>query len=603
MAKDILDYFERELTYLKQEGAQFAERYPGVAGHLRLSNNEVEDPHVSRLLEGVAYLNAGLQQRLDDDFCDLSDALLNQLYPHYQDPVPSFCVVEFTPNPEQNGFHCIAAGTALETRTADDQLVKFTTLQSVALAPFSITAAQFRQRPFNLPGSNVLPQAESCLQISLQSAHEGFQFNQWAPGKIKFFLRAPFRFAALILERLGRSCCGIVVEQATPAQRCLQLAPSAIRLCGYQEDEVLLPYRTQAQAGYRLLSEFFLFPEKFLFFELDISAVQSQLQTAELNLVFYFRDASQPDLEQQLNAGYFALNCTPAANLFREVSEPVKLDHTRFEYPLQPPVSYVENADVIQVEAVESVATDTHQVLPVQPLYGLHGEEPHAAGLFWHCRRKTQASHSQLLLSLTDLNLAAPTKPRLVLYAQLLCSNGDLPESLPVGGGQPLFQAMEVSVPLQAVRGITPPTPSLRQATGASSRWKLISHLNLNLLSLNSSAEGLLVLKEILQLYNFRDSAGTRQMIHSLLRMQVKPCLAAMQIGLHTCMVRGLEIDLEVDENGFAGMGLFLFGDVLQHFFALYCSINSFVQLTLRIQGKDGIFHQWKPLTGMRNLI
>ncbi|HET8705301.1 MAG TPA: type VI secretion system baseplate subunit TssF, partial [Pseudomonadales bacterium] len=105
------------------------------------------------------------------------------------------------------------------------------------------------------------------------------------------------------------------------------------------------------------------------------------------------------------------------------------------------------------------------------------------------------------------------------------------------------------------------------------------------------------------RLYDFHDAPSTRALINSLQSMRVTPCAAAVQFGLQTCMARGLDIELEVDETGFSGSNLFLFGQVLQHFFALYCSINSFTRLTLKIQGKEGIFHQWTPVIGARALL
>ena len=89
MSDTLLAYFNRELDALRVLASEFAERHPKIAGRLRISEENVEDPHVSRLIEGFALLTAQIRQKLDDSFPELTDALLGQLYPDYQAPIPS----------------------------------------------------------------------------------------------------------------------------------------------------------------------------------------------------------------------------------------------------------------------------------------------------------------------------------------------------------------------------------------------------------------------------------------------------------------------------------------------------------------------------------
>lgn len=604
MHKDILDYYERELAYLKQEGANFADTYPSIASHLRLTAEDVEDPHVSRLLEGVAFLNAGIHQRLDDDFNELTDSLLNQLYPHYQDPIPSFSIAQFVPKPEQNNPISIPQGCVLETQSPDGSKIKFTTLHETQMEPFFVADAQFQQRPFNSPGSNLVPQAESLLKLALKGFTEEFSFQHLTHEKLRFFIRAPFRIASVMLEMLGRKCLNIVAARDELDVQPVLLPLSSLRLSGYAETENLLPYRKTAQMGYRILSEFFLFPEKFLFFELDIDAIKPFFASDKLMLNFYC-DAINTDLERAISSDCFALNCTPIVNLFAETSEPIRLDHTQFEYQLLPSIRHSRNAEIISIESVEAISSDNNSVHTLFPFFGINHEQSiqGTPSLFWHSRRKITAPHSQLMLSFTDLDLNSLQQEHYSVYAQMLCSNGNLPETLPFGGGQPKLYSAELTIPLENIRCVVAPTPSVRQAIEKSARWRVVSHLNLNQLSLNNSDEALPALKEMLRLYDFTDSASTRAMINALIKLSVTPCAAAVTFGNQICMARGLDIELEVDEAGFTGSNLFIFGQVLQHFFSLYCSINSFTRLTLKIQGKEGIYHQWTPILGQRSLL
>ena len=100
MSDTLLPYYNRELHAVRQLAAEFARAYPKIAGRLRLTEEAVDDPHVARLLEGVSFLAARVHHRLDDEFPELTDALLGVLYPHYLAPVPSATIVQFVTKPD-----------------------------------------------------------------------------------------------------------------------------------------------------------------------------------------------------------------------------------------------------------------------------------------------------------------------------------------------------------------------------------------------------------------------------------------------------------------------------------------------------------------------
>ena len=100
MSETLLPWYDRELTAIHRLASEFAEAYPKIAGRLRLSPGGVDDPHVARLLDGVAFLAARVHHRLDDEFPELTDALLGMLYPHYLAPVPSCMVARLDCTPD-----------------------------------------------------------------------------------------------------------------------------------------------------------------------------------------------------------------------------------------------------------------------------------------------------------------------------------------------------------------------------------------------------------------------------------------------------------------------------------------------------------------------
>src|SRR6185312_12094086 len=101
MREELLHYYERELTFLRRMGAEFAERYPKIAGRLLLEPNKCEDPHVERVLEAFAFLAARVHLKIDDDIPEISEALLNVVYPHFLRPIPAMTIVQFDLDPDK----------------------------------------------------------------------------------------------------------------------------------------------------------------------------------------------------------------------------------------------------------------------------------------------------------------------------------------------------------------------------------------------------------------------------------------------------------------------------------------------------------------------
>ena len=144
---DLLEYYESELSWLRQMGAEFAEKYPKVASRLALSANVCEDPHVERLLEAFSFLSARLHLKLDDDFPEITESLLNVLYPQYLRPMPSMTVAEFGVDPTQGKLTTnlsIPRGSLLYSRPVDGVPCKFRTCYDTTVSPVRVSQARWR---------------------------------------------------------------------------------------------------------------------------------------------------------------------------------------------------------------------------------------------------------------------------------------------------------------------------------------------------------------------------------------------------------------------------------------------------------------------------
>lgn len=595
MADELLPYYERELAYIRQMGAEFAKENPKIASRLGISTETIEDPHVSRLVESFAYLNARIQHRLDDDFPEFSDALLGTLFPHYQRPIPAMSIVRFEPDPEQlERPFVIPKGTELDTRSFKGEKCRFSTCYDTTLTPVEVVEAKLMGRPFNTPGADRMRGAASVLKIRLTPLLEGANLADGLPRSLRFYLKGQPQYIHPLYELLINRCENLVLSDGT--SRPVFLGGDQVQPVGFGKDEGLLPYPDNAFLGYRLLTEYFAFPEKFLFVDiqgLDLSRLSPTLDSLELYL--YLADADV-ELEHHINAAHFVTGCTPAVNLFEHQADPIELDHRQYEYQVQPDIRRPSGYEVFSVDRV--IAADAYgKSAEYRPFYGLnHDRHYHQDQTFWHAQRRhaklkpdNRDEGTDVFLSLVDLEFSPSSAREKTLLIHTTCSNRDQPARLPFNNREPQLQCVDSSPPTRQIRCLTQPTDTIRPALGNAARWQLLSHLQLNQRSLTDGESGE-ALREILRLYDYRQTSAHRSLIEAITDLTIRPVNAPIQIAGRPTLCRGMEITLTLDDRLLSGVSLCLFTRVLEHFFALYCSINSFSQLRVKRKGYDGFY-------------
>ncbi len=610
MSDELLPYYEKELAYVRQQGARFAEEHPKIAGRLGVSSDTIEDPHVSRLIESFAYLNARVHHKLDDDFSEISDALLGVLYPHYQRPLPSMTIVQFVPDREQlEGGYTIPARTLLETDQFQGENCRFTSIYDTEIFPLVVEEAKLLGRPFATPGANEARGANGVLHLRLKTFNETLNLQEIQPEKLRFFLKGQPQHINPLYELLFNECIQLAVANSEADVNPTYLPRETIKPVGFAESEGLLPYPASAFLGYRLITEFFAFPEKFLFF--DLTGLKSSMVKLkqEINIYIYLKSSST-ELERNLSASNFVLGCTPVVNLFEHQADPIKLDHKIAEYPLVPDMRRPLGYEVYSVDQVTGLSSggERHEFVP---LYGIkHQQIDLNNRAYWFAKRQSaklgtgnRDDATDVLLSLVDLQLNPNLPDDKTLLIKTTCSNRNLPEKLPFSTEQPRLQCVEGSPPCEKIRCLIQPTRALRPALGKGARWRFLSHLNLNQLSLGGSRDALAALKEILRLYDFKDSSASRAIIESIIALDIHAMSAPLAVDGRTALCRGLEISLTIDDAQLSGSSSYLFATVLEHFFGLYCSVNSFTRLVARRKNKEGYLKKCSPRAGEKVLL
>lgn len=607
MREELLSYYERELTFLRQMGKEFASNYPKVASRLQLEPDRCEDPHVERLLEAFAFLSARVHLKIDDDFPEITTAVLDTVYPHYTRPTPSMSVVEMRIDEERGRLTAsklIPRGTGLSSRDVKGVPCKFRTVYDTTLWPMKVVQAQWRT-PDRLQLASKGTGAVGAIQILLNALPD-VDLSKLAVGNLRFYLNGEPNLIHTVYEILSNNCTQILLrDPKNPAGRTVLLPSGSLRPVGFEDSDALLPYPRRSFSGYRLLHEYFTFPEKFFFF--DLTAGGSPLFTGfkdAVELVILISRFERPDRQQMLELGTvastFRLSCTPIVNLFSQSAVPISLNQTRYEYPVVPDARRRESMEVFSVDEVLASNTGSSEVVAFRPFYSFrHGGAGGDEKTLWHAVRRPagviEDGRSELFLSVVDLS-GKPAEPNAdSLAVRCTCTNYTLPSLASFGNEAGDFEpeGMAASGPIVCLRD---PTTTFRPALGRGILWRLISHLSLNYLSLVE--EGRPALQELLGLYEFSGAAELRNQIEGIVDLKTSPQFARVLTEQGVVSARGLGVQITFDEAKFVGGGVYLFASVLERFLASYVSMNSFIQLEAKTLQRKETLKRWPPRAG-----
>ena len=613
MRDDLLLYYEQELSFLRQMGAEFAAKYPKVASRLVIEADKCEDPHVERMLEAFAFMAARVHLKIDDEFPEITESLLSILYPHYLRPIPAMSVAEFQVDYAQvspeHGL-TVERGAVLRSRPVNGVPCKFRTCYPVTFWPVEVAEAEWKT-PDRLQPAIRSSDAVAAVRIELRCAGE-MTFSKLSLDTLRFHLAGEANLVHTLYELLCNNTTQVLVRDLSPKSRVppVMLPGDALRPVGYEEDEGMLPYPRRSFIGHGLLQEYFCFPQKFFFLDLTgLERVCAAGFGSRIEIILLVAPFERSDRRQMLELGVsaktFRLGCAPIVNLFPHTAEPILLSHTRAEYPVVPDVNRRTAMEVFQVEEVVSANTQTQEVVKFEPFFSFrHQSRRDPVQAFWHASRRPSGVRddpgTEVFLSLVDLS-SRPVRPDVdALTIRTVCSNRDLPSRLPFGSEAGDFE-LEGPGPVKRIVALVKPTDTLRPPNSKDSLWRLVSQLSLNYLSLVS--EGRDALQEILRLYNFTGSTYSEKQIQGIVGLESRRHFARVVTNDGVSFARGTQVEIEFDEDQFVGGGVYLFAAVIEQFLGLYVSMNSFSQLRTRTRQRKEVLRQWSPRAGRKILI
>lgn len=590
-------YYQSELTALRQLGRRFAERSPALAPFLGQAGR---DPDVERLLEGFAFLTGRLRQKLDDELPELSHSLMQLLWPNYMQPLPAFSILQFDPLKRAGPALRVERDTPVDSLPVDGVQCRFRTCY-----PTDVQALDLVDLTYSVKGDGAL------LSLRLELSGEGhlgeldlsrlrlhFAGERYISQTLYLSLLRNLESIELVpLDGDGKPIPGV-----NGMPMAFRMPGDRIQPVGFAEDEALIPYPLNTFRGYRYLQEYFAFQDKFLF--VDVEGLELLAALAEdtlkqirgLELRFDIRKGGVQRLRPTLDN--VKLHCTPIVNLFKHDATPIRLEGKQDEYLLMPALYAMENCGVFSIESVigwKPGGLGYEAYVPFEsfehdPSFDVPNRRPH-----YSIRQRSSSLHDGL-----DTYLSfgiRHTEASETLSIEMMCTNQNLPRRLKLGD---ICIACEQTPEFLTFRNITPATPSYAPPLNRDFLWKLISNMSLNYLSL-ADVNALKVILETYDLPRYYDPHAEK--VSKRLLGGLKSIRHQHVDRLHRGLpVRGLRTELTIDPQGYIGEGdVFVFASVLNEFFALYASLNSYHEL--RVKSTQGEVYQWTPRMGLQPLL
>lgn len=626
MDPQLLDYYNRELIYMREMAREFAASHPKIAGRLGMHGVEMADPYVERLVEAFCFMSARMQIKLDAEFPNFTQRLLEVLYPNYLSPTPAMAVAQLHPSQLQGDLArglVVPRDTAFHSRVPDGEETpcEFRSSQDVTLWPVEIADARLTGAPPDMPGlERFLPahvQVAGALRLRLRT-QKGLRFEDLgALDTLPIYLCGDPQLASHVFELLHTSA--VASFTGAPGRLLEQphvVTSQALGHHGLEPGQGLLPLEWRGFHGHNLLHEYFACPERFYFFALNGLAPGLQKLASDEAEIVVLLSRAPGALAAVVDAAQFALFCTPVVNLFERRTDRLEINAAQPEFHLVPDRSRPMDFEVYAVRGVQGHQARTADGVEFRPLYQSLNQDEGNHGRYFSMRREARLASdtarrygtrtpyvgTEVFLSLVDQHEAPYADTIRYLSVRALLTNRDLPALVPRDGRSDLQVGQ--SVPVASVGLIRPPSLPRPPFAERELAWRLIRQLNFNHLPLADvdHRQGAQGLRDLLRLFAAAGNDAQSRQIDSLVGSRIEPVTRRLPGGGPLVYGRGVQCTLTVDEQGFSGGSPYLFGLVLEHYLARHVSINVFTQTRLTSMQR-GLVAQWPVRMGSRGAV
>ncbi|MEB6478223.1 type VI secretion system baseplate subunit TssF [Acinetobacter vivianii] len=581
MIEQLLPYYEKQLQEFGQQSREFAQKYPKIAQRLSLNQEQIDDPHIERLIQAFSLIAARIDKKLEDSYDVFTHSLFEVMFPQYLRHFPACTVVSFediNKLKQLTAAHIIPQKTALKSRSFKGVQCEFNTTNDVRLLPISLTQLEFQTSPSTHMHLN--QNATLSLKFEIFNDAQKWMLDE----KLPIYLDAISNFPLQVLDSIFRKDTGFALRVGP---RVVEIS-NPFEVMGFTEQESLLPIDQHTHHAYRLLMEYFCFPEKFNYLNLDLSRLKGLLNQQNqfeilIHLKLNLNDQAVVRNYSELNIANFKLFTTPAINLFEKQAEPQKISHTQLQYPLITDAHHPELYQVYSVIEMNMVREKTNQEqthLPVLPFFAMSHYQNDKVQFFYSLNYvPAQNKTTQMGYSIVSKHLKPYEIKSDFISTRLLCSNGDLPHEA-LSQSNNILNLNDSSLARRALI-LKRPTSPFHFDKNKNEQWRIISHLSLNTLAL-MKGDALSHVKELLALYNLPHSKENILLIDALKQLSFSTTNKLVNSKPFPMFIRGVKAELAVNKSVFRGHSLYIFSQLLSHIFNLKVQINSFVDVVVK---------------------
>jgi type VI secretion system protein ImpG len=605
-----IENYQQELALLHDLMAEFARDHPKVAARLRINNKGVaDDEQMGRLIESSALLGAKAHFHLSDEFSEISDNFLAHLHPHAIAPIPAMSIVQFVMDQQKPGHNqVIPPDSVLLTEPIQEQPCFFKTRYAVSLLPLKIVTAALMDKPVQAPVVPGVEKSNSVLRLSLSCLHPEMLLAEINIKSWRFFIQAADNLAYALYELLFNECLEVVLANSDCDANPIMLGKQALKKVGFDPVEGMLPYGKLTPLGYRLLTEFFACPDKFLFFDIanGQAAFAEKFNQAGMKLEIYlYLKKSVPILLKGISADNFLLNCTPIVNLFAKKCTRFSINDAQTIYPLQPSDrSAIDKMEIYNIQQVMALS-DQEKPRSVKPFHAL---KYHSNSYYYHVERKPAwyfgdypAVGSEVALSLTDFENKSVNEKAWKMSVEVLCTNRNLPVDFNLKNHCQILKPEKKLEVVKQIKSVIPFTQTYHPFLHKKYKWQYVAHLSINFLWSLSLGDGTQFLHSLLALYAF-GSEKYQSLQAGILQVQCKNTYCVKKRDVTSSPIwHGIAITVTIDESRFANKWFYLLFCLLNQFFPTFVSINFFTQLI--IKNKEGLLYEFAPCQGEKQTI
>jgi type VI secretion system protein ImpG len=604
----LLPYFEHELSLFNKQSKEFAKKYPKIASRLLMGHDTVDDPHIERLIQAFSLISARINKKLDDSYADFTESLLEVIYPDYLKPFPSVSIAQFNLGVQANAMServLVPKSSAFATQKVNGTPCQFQSTQAVTLLPLQIASVSFETSQEIC--DNQHGRLNGCISIKFKGLNSSFDYQSLLQHSLDLYIDEDASQGTSLWDILW---CD-VKQTHIHGRQVNKLSGSPFEIIGFDPEQQILPSHRVSNAASALLKEYFYFPEKFNFLRLNLGQCCPKLTIDasgfEVRCYFKFDKKNTIRLKnlQQLSASSIKLFCTPVVNLFKAAAKPIQVTHRSIYYDLVPDTRALFQHEIYDVtKVIESKKSNKRLVQrEYHPFYALNHYQQQDDGRYYHIKRdKDMAEFRQGF----EYQIMFVEKHRedlsgaVSMSASLLCTNRDLPAQVVFGQsrGDLFAEAMSGFSSLTLLKQ---PTRTARFEYSGEERWRLISLISLNFLSL--AAQDAELMKEYLSLYDITQSASNKQLIDGI--VSVTTSIKARRIPRlpQPGFVRGTMITININQQRFAGASIRQFGQLLAHVFGYHASLNSFVEVVISDAVTNEEIYRCHPRSGLSPLI